>query len=100
MKESDHSSVWERYVEAKKHAFEEEPPDGKAEPMTIEELERAIAEAAAASGVPETGMPPRASVHPTSRNTWSRWFYRLLVVLFIALIVLLFRWGQRLYQGN
>lgn len=101
MKESDHSSVWERFVEAKRNALREpESAEVDGPPLTLEELEKAIEEAAAASGIPETGMPPRATVHPTSRRAWSKWFYRLLVVLFVALIVLLFRWGQQLYQGN
>lgn len=97
MKDEDHASAWEKYVEAKKRAFEEaEEVRGEEEyPRTIEELEAAIAEAAASSGIPETGMPPRSTVHPSARRHLSRWFYRALVVLFVALVVYLLWWGRR-----
>lgn len=97
MKEEDRSSVWDRFKDAKRHAFEElEGEDAAPDaPRTLEELEAAIAKAAESSGIPETGMPPRASVHPSSRRNWSRWFYRALVALFAALVSGLFWWGNQ-----
>ncbi|WP_239614098.1 hypothetical protein [Cohnella mopanensis] len=95
MKENDEtSSVWERYVAAKQTVFgddkEEQPP------LTIEELEAAIAEAAASSGIPEIGMPPRSEVHPVKRSQLSKWFYLVLVILFTALVIGLLWWGRKL----
>ncbi|CAM3777565.1 hypothetical protein COLU111180_07935 [Cohnella lubricantis] len=96
MKDDGQSSAWERYVEAKRHAFEEQQADGGAgEPKTLEELEAAIAEAAASSGIPETGMPPRSSIHPTARRNLSRWFYQTLVILFVGLVAYLLWWGYQ-----
>ena len=94
MKEDgDSSSVWSKYVEAKRTAFGPSSSDGDG-PNTIEELEAAIAEAAASSGLPETGMPPRSEVHPANRSQLSRWFYLVLVILFTSLVVGLLWWGQ------
>lgn len=89
------SSVWEQFVEAKKHAS---APDERHAPMTIEELEAAIAEEAAQAGL-ETGMPPRSVVHPAKRRHLSRWFYLTLVVLFTLLVAGLFWWGRKEYGG-
>ncbi|QJD82389.1 hypothetical protein [Cohnella herbarum] len=95
MKEDDDSSsVWSKYVAAKQSAF---GPPAKANdgPNTIEELEAAIAEAAASSGIPEIGMPPRSEVHyPVRRRQLSKWFYLVLVILFTGLVVGLLWWGQ------
>jgi hypothetical protein len=97
MKEEEGSSVWASYKEAKRNAFErQESPSVEEVPLTIEELELAIAMTAASSGVPETGMPPRATVHPSGRGRWSRWFYRALVVLFSALVATLLWWGYKI----
>ncbi|THF78343.1 hypothetical protein [Cohnella fermenti] len=93
MSGQDRSGTWERYMEAKRQAFSEEERTG--EPRTLEELEEAIARAAESSGIPETGMPPRASVHPSNKGSWSRWFYRLLVLVFFALVAGLIWWGNR-----
>lgn len=96
MKDGDHSSAWDQFVEAKKQALAETEEEREtAYPQTIEELEAAIAEAAASSGIPETGMPPRSSVHPAAGRNMSRWFYRVLVVLFVALVAYLLWWGNR-----
>jgi len=96
MKDDGHSSAWDKYVEAKRHAFEESVEERESEhPQTIEELEAAIAEAAASSGIPETGMPPRSSVHPSAAGNLSRWFYRALVAMFVALVVYLLWWGNK-----
>ncbi|MFC4599111.1 hypothetical protein [Cohnella hongkongensis] len=92
MKEDQASSLsaWERYVSAKRAAFEE--PE---EELTIDQLEEAIARAAAEAGIPETGMPPRAEVHPVKRSQLSKWFYLTLVVLFSFLVVGLLWWGRQ-----
>lgn len=94
MKDDD-LSAWDRYVEAKRRAFEESADEDGTRPLTLEELEAAIAETAASSGIPETGMPPRSSVHPSAKRNLSAWFYRVLVVLFIGLVVYLFWWGNK-----
>ncbi|QMV44348.1 hypothetical protein [Cohnella cholangitidis] len=94
MKEDDEtSSVWNKYVAAKQTVFGKDKEGDS--PMTLEELEAAIAEAAASSGIPETGMPPRSEVHPVKRSQLSRWFYLTLVILFAALVVGLLWWGQK-----
>jgi hypothetical protein len=90
------SSVWEKYVEAKSHARSEEK--SPSEKLTIEELEAAIAAEAELSGISETGMPPRAAVHPSKRTQYSRWFYLTLVVLFIFLVSGLLWWGNSYYS--
>jgi hypothetical protein len=95
MKENDEtSSVWEKYVAAKQTVFGDDKEDDT--PLTLEELELAIAEAAASSGIPEIGMPPRSVVHPVKRSQLSKWFYLVLVILFTALVVGLLWWGQKL----
>jgi|HigsolmetaGSP12D_1036236.scaffolds.fasta_scaffold00423_15 ferric-dicitrate binding protein FerR (iron transport regulator) len=92
--ETETSSVWSRFQEAKRRAI----GDGKeAEPQTLEELEAAIAEAAAAVGIPETGLPPRSTVHPSNKRKVTLWFYRVLVALFAVLVAGLIWWGQRMY---
>ncbi|RUS48143.1 hypothetical protein [Cohnella sp. AR92] len=98
MSQSDRSNAWERYVEAKQLAFAEET--AASEPQTIEELEEAIAKAAESSGIPETGMPPRSTVHPTSKGAWSRWFYRVLVFIFFCLVAGLIWWGNQNHSAN
>lgn len=95
MKEREGASVWEQYVEAKKHAVSED--DGPRRPMTIEELEAAIAREAEQSGLSETGMPPRSVIHPAKRSQLSRWFYLTLVILFTLLVGGLLWWGSRSY---
>lgn len=95
MNEHDTSSVWSRYRKAKQEALA--PPVEAAEPLTLEELEQSIAQIAASSGIPETGMPPRAVVHPTKRRQLSRWFYRALLMLFAALVAGLVWWGNQHY---
>lgn len=96
MNEHDTSSVWDRYRKAKQEALA--VPAEEQEQLTLEELERSIAQIAAASGIPETGMPPRAVVHPAKRRQLSRWFYRSLLILFAALVAGLVWWGNR-YVG-
>lgn len=88
-------SVWEQFVEAKKHAAASEEREA---PLTIEELEAAIAAEAAQAGL-ETGMPPRSVVHPAKSRQLSRWFYLTLVVLFTLLVGGLIWWGRKEYGG-
>lgn len=98
MSEQRLQTAWDKYVAAKRHALAlDEAHTEPAEPMSIEELERAIAEAAAASGLPETGMPPRSVVHPAARKSFSKWFYRALLVLFSGLVAFLLWWGYEHY---
>ncbi|MCD9021238.1 hypothetical protein [Cohnella silvisoli] len=93
MKEdSGSSSVWSRYVAAKKFASGVAETDE--EPLTLEQLEAAIAQTAASSGLPEIGLPPRSIVHPVKRSQLSRWFYLTLVVIFSGLVVGLVWWGR------
>jgi hypothetical protein len=92
MKEESDSSVWRKYVAAKQNALgvskESEAP------LTLEQLEEAIAQTAADSGLPEIGMPPRSIVHPVKRSQLSRWYYLILVVLFSGLVIGLVWWGR------
>jgi hypothetical protein len=101
MKEdSEASLVWNKYIAAKKSAFgETKESEEPLEPLTLEELEAAIAEAAASSGLPEIGMPPRSVVHPVKRSQLSRWFYLSLVVIFSGLVIGLVWWGREHHNG-
>jgi hypothetical protein len=102
MNENDPSSVWTRYRNAKHNALApaSEAAVNENLPLTMEELERSIAETAASIGIPETGMPPRAVVHQPIQRHLSRWFYRGLVVLFASIIAGLIWWGYEHYgQG-
>lgn len=92
MSEERDSSIWNHYVKAKQAAFGAEEDETK---QSLEELEAAIAEAAASSGIPEIGLPPRSGVHPTKRSQLSKWFYLTLVVLFAGLVFGLLWWGKR-----
>jgi hypothetical protein len=96
-KDNKNFSVWSQFQDAKKSAFGQE--EQIHEPRTIEELEAMIAETAASSGLPETGLPPRAVVHPSKGNQLTTWFYRSLVILFAALVFGLFYWGRKYYGG-
>jgi cobalamin biosynthesis Mg chelatase CobN len=97
MNENDTSSVWSRYRSAKNHALAPAKEPGEEEKLTLDQLEEAIAQIAATSGIPETGMPPRAVVHPSQHRQLSRWFYRILVLLFAGLAAGLVWWGRRFY---
>lgn len=90
------SSVWSRYREAKEKALGLES-DEEADQQSLEELEEAIAQLAASSGIPETGMPPRSEVHPSQHKVLTQWFYRILLVLFAALVAGLIWWGNEMY---
>jgi len=90
----ERQTAWERYVSAKKAAFGESA-ETDSDLLTLEELESQIAQAAASAGIPETGMPPRAEVHPVRRGQLSKWFYLTLVVLFAGLVVFLLWWGRQ-----
>jgi hypothetical protein len=95
--ESEFSSVWNKYVEAKKTVFGTSKVEG--EQLTLEQLEAAIAQTAATSGLPEMGIPPRSVVHPVKRSQLSRWFYLTLVVIFSSLVVGLVWWGREHHSG-
>ncbi|EGL17170.1 MULTISPECIES: hypothetical protein [Paenibacillus] len=45
-------------------------------------------------------LPPRSSVHPSERAKVTRWFYRLLLFLFILLVMGLGWWGIRYTSGT
>lgn len=96
MKEDDNesSSVWSKYVAAKQTALGLDRKNETTDPLTLEELEAAIAEAAASSGIPEIGMPPRSEVHPVKRSQLSKYFYLVLVLMFSSLIIGLIWWGS------
>ena len=100
MSPNDRTNAWERYVAAKQRAFAEEESAAADEPRTLEELEEAIAKAAEFSGIPETGMPPRSTVHPSSSGSGSRWFYRALVAIFFCLVAGLIWWGNQNHGGT
>ena len=97
MNENDAPSVWSRYREAKRAALSapDEPEEEQA--LTLEQLEQAIEQVAASSGIPETGMPPRSVVHPVKHHRLSLWFYSALLVLFSALVVGMIWWGRNMY---
>ncbi|QHW30216.1 hypothetical protein GZH47_04740 [Paenibacillus rhizovicinus] len=44
-------------------------------------------------------LPPRGRTHPSNRQQMSRWFYRILIVLFIALLIGLLWWGRQYEYG-
>ena len=46
------------------------------------------------SGTAEQDMPSRRSKYPSSRNKMTQLFYRLLIVLFVALVVVLLYYGK------
>lgn len=95
MKEDDKPSlVWTKYREAKQNVLG--LPKVEQVTMTLEELEAAIAQTAASSGLPETGMPPRSIVHHVNRRQLSRWYYLSLVLIFSALVIGLIWWGREL----
>lgn len=98
MKEdSDSSSVWNKYVAAKQNVFGTSKEQEAR--LTLEQLEAAIVQTAATSGLPEMGIPPRSVVHPAKHSQMSRWFYLTLVVIFSSLIVGLVWWGRENYSG-
>jgi ferric-dicitrate binding protein FerR (iron transport regulator) len=97
MNDQNGSSVSSRFRDAKNHAMGDAEAKKKEIELTLEQLEEAIAQIAASSGIPETGMPPRSVVHPSKRGQLSRWFYRLLLVLFTGLAAGLVWWGRHHY---
>ncbi|WP_373229758.1 hypothetical protein [Cohnella sp.] len=93
MKEDEIPSlVWSKYLEAKHHVFG--IPKEEHAALSLEELEAAIAQTAASSGLPEIGMPPRSVVHPVRRRQLSRWYYLMLVFMFSGLVIGLVWWGR------
>jgi ferric-dicitrate binding protein FerR (iron transport regulator) len=51
------------------------------------------------SGKEAKPLPPRRRTHPSNKQQMTRWFYRLLIVLFLALLVGLLWWGGRFEYG-
>jgi len=54
------------------------------------------AKAAQASGAgkdKEPKLPPRRKKYPSSAQTVTKWFYNLLIVIFLGLVVFLFWYG-------
>ncbi|BBH21030.1 hypothetical protein Back11_23750 [Paenibacillus baekrokdamisoli] len=43
---------------------------------------------------PEDGLPARRHIHPSNKQQMTKWFYRLLFVLFISLLIGLLLWGR------
>lgn len=56
-------------------------------------------EAAASSEVmldqAEDGLPARRHIHPSNKMQVAKWYYRLLIVLFISLLIGLLVWGRQ-----
>lgn len=48
-----------------------------------------------AEGLAEGAMPSRKAKYPSSKYKLTQWFYRFLIVLFVALVVFLFMYGRR-----
>ncbi|WP_020616713.1 hypothetical protein [Paenibacillus daejeonensis] len=46
------------------------------------------------TGATVQGMPSRKSKYPSSRNKMTQLFYRLLIVLFVALVAVLLFYGK------
>jgi len=47
----------------------------------------------------ETKLPARSKKHPSSKNKLSRLYYNLLFILFVALVVFLFWYGNKYYSS-
>lgn len=58
-------------------------------------LEVTSAEMIADDEISALDMPSRREVYPSQRIKWTKWFYNSLVIIFIALMVLLFFWGMQ-----
>ncbi|MNH80481.1 hypothetical protein D3C73_328210 [compost metagenome] len=61
----------------------------------VPDLEVASAEVIAEDEISALDMPSRREVYPSQRIKWTKWFYNSLVIIFIALMVLLFFWGMQ-----
>ncbi|NBC69016.1 hypothetical protein GT003_08445 [Paenibacillus sacheonensis] len=51
------------------------------------------------NGEEASPLPSRRRTHPSNKQQVTRWFYRLLIVLFIALLVGLLWWGRQFEYG-
>ncbi|HIW33686.1 MAG TPA: hypothetical protein IAA29_12960 [Candidatus Paenibacillus intestinavium] len=47
----------------------------------------------------ETKLPARSKKHPSSKNKLSRIYYNVLFVMFVALVVFLFWYGNKYYSA-
>jgi hypothetical protein len=43
----------------------------------------------------EDGLPARRHIHPSNKQQMTKWFYRLLIVLFFSLLIGLLMWGRQ-----
>lgn len=48
----------------------------------------------------EYKLPPRKSVHPSVQGNFTKWFYRVLLVLFMVLTITLLIWGYQVFQDR
>ncbi|QHT60506.1 hypothetical protein GXP70_11550 [Paenibacillus lycopersici] len=48
-----------------------------------------------AGGEETVRLPPRRQTHPSNKQQMTRWFYRVLITLFIALLIGLLWWGRQ-----
>ncbi|WP_274651677.1 hypothetical protein [Paenibacillus humicola] len=44
---------------------------------------------------PDRPLPSRRLKHPSNKETMTKWFYRILIGMFLLLLVSLFLWGRR-----
>ncbi|MFC4808457.1 hypothetical protein [Paenibacillus sp. GCM10023250] len=47
------------------------------------------------NGEEAPALPPRRVTHPSSKQQLTRWFYRLLIFLFLLLLAGLLWWGRQ-----
>ncbi|MCR8660326.1 hypothetical protein [Paenibacillus endoradicis] len=48
----------------------------------------------------ETELPARSKKHPSSKNKLSRLYYNVLFILFVALVIFLFWYGNKYYSTS
>lgn len=46
----------------------------------------------------EMRLPPRRVVHPSGQDKLTKWYYRLLLLLFFALTIGLIFWGRQFIE--
>lgn len=47
------------------------------------------------AGSEDDKLPSRREVHPSNKQQMAKWFFRILIVLFLALMVGLLMWGRQ-----
>ncbi|MFC5650849.1 hypothetical protein ACFPYJ_17370 [Paenibacillus solisilvae] len=72
---------------------------GRTPPPSKKSFKKSNEETAAASEMfveqAEDGLPARRHIHPSNKQQMTKWFYRLLIVLFISLSIGLLIWGRQ-----